>query len=81
MSPTKFYLDSQDNHLHIWQLNDNDIYLEAHVDFDEDLKLSQVCQVMKQIRLLLKDTFNIHHTTLQPEFGVSDSKHLVVDDR
>lgn len=69
------------HHMHLWQLNDNEIYLEAHVDFDQDLQLSQVCSVMKQIRLLLRESFNIHHTTLQPEYGVTDSKHLVVDDR
>ena len=69
------------HHMHIWQLNENEVYLEAHVDFDKDLKLSQVCRVMKNIRKKLKDHFNIYHTTLQPEFGVADSKYLVVDDR
>ena len=68
------------HHMHVWQLNDNEVYLEAHVDFGQDLKLSQVCSVMKNIQQLLEETFNISHTTLQPEFGVSDPKHLVVDD-
>jgi cobalt-zinc-cadmium efflux system protein len=68
------------HHMHLWQLNDNEIYLEAHIDFTKDINLSQVCRIIKQIRLLLKDSFNIYHTTLQPEFGVTDSKHLVVEE-
>ncbi|MBU3914958.1 cation transporter, partial [bacterium] len=69
------------HHIHLWQLNDTDIFLEAHVDFKEDLRLSQVCQKLALIRKLLKDSFNINHVTLQPEFGVTDEKKMIVNDR
>ncbi len=68
------------HHMHLWQLNDTIIHLEAHVDFKEDLALSQVCQIMKKVRELLKEKFNITHATLQPEFGVKDTKSLIVDE-
>ena len=28
--------------MHVWQLNDNEIHLEAHFDFKEDIKLSML---------------------------------------
>ncbi len=68
------------HHIHLWQLNDTDIFLEAHVDFKEDMQLSLVCQKLSQIRKLLKDSFGINHVTLQPEYGVMDEKQLIVDD-
>ncbi len=69
------------HHIHIWQLNDSDIFFEAHVDFVEDLQLSQICQELSRIRKLLKESFSINHVTIQPEYGVKDKKHLVVDER
>ena len=65
------------HHLHVWQLNDTEIHLEAHIDLKKDLVLSQVCRVISDINQMLKEVFRITHTTLQPEFGVLDPKQLV----
>ncbi len=69
------------HHLHVWQLNDKEVQLEAHIDFKEDITLSKVCEITGQIKRLLKDRFQIEHTVLQPEFGVVDAKQFVVDER
>ncbi len=69
------------HHLHLWQLNDKDIHLEAHLDFNEDIKLSEVSQVIQSVRGILRDKFAIEHVILQPEFGVQDEKDLIVDER
>ncbi|OUR92034.1 cation transporter [Gammaproteobacteria bacterium 42_54_T18] len=68
------------HHLHIWQLNDKDIHLEAHLDFSKDIKLSEVSKVIERANTVLQDKFNISHSLLQPEFGVQDSKTFIVDD-
>jgi len=69
------------HHLHIWQLNDKDIHLEAHLDFSEDIQLSEVSKVILNVKVLLREKFHISHSVLQPEFGVDDSKDLIVDER
>lgn len=67
------------HHLHVWQLNDTEIHLEAHIDLKDDLPISQVSQIMEELTKKIKEAFQITHTTLQPEFGVHDDKKLVVD--
>ena len=69
------------HHLHIWQLNDKDIHLEAHLDFNEDIRLSEASEVINSASVLLQEKFDIRHSMLQPEFGVNDSKDLIIDER
>ncbi|MGK0291212.1 MAG: cobalt-zinc-cadmium efflux system protein, partial [bacterium] len=47
------------HHVHVWQINDNEIHLEAHVDFEDDLSLSKANLILKQIRGILHDHFGI----------------------
>ncbi len=56
------------HHVHVWQLDDKQINIEAHVNFNEDLKLSEVNDVLHKIEHLLDEKFDINHVTLQPEF-------------
>ena len=65
------------HHVHIWKLNDNDIHFESHIDFIDDLKLSEVTTVSSKIENLLKNKFKISHITLQSEFGKNDHKDLI----
>jgi len=69
------------HHLHIWQLNDKDIHLEAHLDFSENIRLDEVSKIIERANILLREEFDIKHTVLQPEFGVLDSKILIADER
>jgi len=66
------------HHIHIWRLNDHDIFLEAHIDFSNNLKLETVTKKLEKIEELLKSKFNISHITLQPEFNRNDKKDLVI---
>lgn len=65
------------HHLHIWQLNDKNIHLEAHVDFGKDIKLSEVSDIIERANTILRDRFNISHTVLQPEFDVQGTTGLL----
>ncbi len=66
------------HHIHIWRLNDHDIFLEAHIDFTNNLKLDTVTKKLEQVEELLKSKFHISHVTLQPEYNRDDNKDLVV---
>lgn len=65
------------HHVHVWQLDDNQIHFEAHVDFKENLTLEEVNLILLRIRKILHDKFDIEHVTLQPEYKVCDKKDLI----
>jgi cobalt-zinc-cadmium efflux system protein len=65
------------HHVHVWQIDTNQISFEGHVDFVENLSLQKVNLVMEDIREILHKEFNINHVTLQPEFNSDDKKDLI----
>ena len=54
------------HHIHIWHLDEHRIALEAHVVVTAD-KLKEVEVIKDKLKLLLKDEFNITHSTLEFE--------------
>jgi cobalt-zinc-cadmium efflux system protein len=68
------------HHVHVWQLTDKEIHLEAHIDFKEDLKLSKASEITSQAVQLLRNKFKIKHAILQPEIGSDDSKLIIIDE-
>ncbi|MCH7523533.1 MAG: cation transporter [Bacteroidetes bacterium] len=68
------------HHIHIWQLNEQEIHLEAHIDFNKDILISQFDVVLHKIEELLYHKFEINHVNIQPEFGKCDSKDVIVQD-
>jgi len=68
------------HHVHIWQLNEAEIHLEAHIDFTEDIRLSQFDNILAQIEEEVYHKFGINHVNIQPEFGKCDSKLIIVQD-
>ncbi|MGI9550096.1 MAG: cation diffusion facilitator family transporter [Aurantibacter sp.] len=68
------------HHVHIWQLNEDEVHLEAHIDFNDDIKLSEFDTILEEIEEELYHNHGINHVNIQPEFGKCDSKHLIVQD-
>lgn len=68
------------HHIHIWQLNEREIHLEAHIDFNSDIPLSAFHQSLSRIEQVLEEKFGINHITLQPEYGRNDPKPVIVQD-
>jgi len=68
------------HHIHIWGLNDDEYHLEAHLDFTEDISLSEFDVILDQIEKILHDKFEINHVTIQPEFNKKDPKEIIVQD-
>jgi cobalt-zinc-cadmium efflux system protein len=65
------------HHIHSWMLTDREVHLEAHVELNEDLKISQVKQIQNKIEHLLRKDFEISHITLQFEFDSDHSPSLI----
>lgn len=68
------------HHVHVWQLNEEETHLEAHIDFNKDIKLSEFESILETIEIILYDEFGINHYNIQPEFGKSDAKDVIVQD-
>ena len=65
------------HHLHAWQLNDYDTYFEAHVEFVNDLRISESCDLLNIMKEELEKKFNIRHSTFQSEFELQCDKDLI----
>ncbi len=68
------------HHVHIWQLNEEETHLEAHIDFLEDIRLSTFDGILDEIEELVYREHGINHVNIQPEFGKCDSKKVIVQD-
>lgn len=68
------------HHVHIWQLNEDEVHMEAHIDFREDIKLSQFDAILEEIEEHVYHKHGINHVNIQPEFDKCDSKSIIVQD-
>lgn len=64
------------HHVHVWRLDDHEMILEAHLDLDEDFRISRFELILDKVDLLL-DGYQIHHFNIQPEWERSDEKSLI----
>jgi cobalt-zinc-cadmium efflux system protein len=65
------------HHIHLWQIDDKTVNLEAHLQFKEDVKLSESNRVVNTINALLQETFDINHTIFQTEFNTDHPPDLL----
>ena len=54
------------HHVHAWMIDEHHIIFSAHLNCD-DLKLSQVEKIYRQVEKILRDKYGICHITLQAE--------------
>lgn len=68
------------HHIHIWNLNDDELHLEAHLDCSKDIKMSEFNILLDKVEQVLFHQFHINHINIQPEFKKEDSKDFIVQD-
>ena len=68
------------HHVHIWNLSDDELHLEAHLDLKEDISTTEFNSLLSKIENLLHEKFDINHVTIQPEFNKIDPKEVIVQD-
>lgn len=68
------------HHVHIWNLSDNELHLEAHLDLEENISIRVFNDLLLEIEQVLHDEFNINHVTIQPEYKKEDPKEVIVQD-
>lgn len=65
------------HHIHAWMLTDQEVHLEAHVELQSDLKLSQVKRIQEKIEKTLRREFKVLHITLQFEYNTNHASSLI----
>ena len=68
------------HHVHVWQLNEDETHFEAHIDFNNDISLSEFDAILVTIEELLYQKFHINHVNIQPEYGKCGPKDIIVQD-
>ncbi|MCJ7691514.1 MAG: cation diffusion facilitator family transporter, partial [Clostridiaceae bacterium] len=57
------------HHIHVWALNENTIFFEAHVNLKNDILIGETTVIYEKIEHELKEHFGISHITIQLEFN------------
>lgn len=68
------------HHVHIWQLNEDEVHLEAHIAFIHDINLSKFDSILQKIEEKVYHDFGITHVNIQPEFSKCDGDDIIVQD-
>jgi len=65
------------HHVHLWQLNDKDLFFEAHIDLEMNISITEFQEILMVIETILHNR-NITHFNIQPEYNRDDSKNLII---
>jgi cobalt-zinc-cadmium efflux system protein len=65
------------HHVHAWNLDDQSIHFECHVDLDDNYRIGEAEKIYRKVELLLKEKYNITHVTIQLEYQFCDNKDLI----
>lgn len=69
------------HHAHLWSITEDDIFLEAHINMSEDIRLSESCRLQGTIKQLLKTKYGITHVTLQIEYDQCKNVPLIHEEK
>lgn len=65
------------HHVHAWNLSDQDIHFECHVDLTSDIRISETEIIQDAINEMLKEKFRITHVTIQYEYNCCSDKNMI----
>jgi cobalt-zinc-cadmium efflux system protein len=65
------------HHIHVWNLSDQDIHFECHIDLKSDVRISQTEHNKTLVQEILLKKFNINHVTIQYEYNFCDDKGMI----
>jgi|SRR5690554_5480110 len=68
------------HHIHIWEVNEEEVHLEAHMEFYNNISIAEFNFILEKVEVMLNEEFGINHITIQPEFEKDDPKDIIVQD-
>ncbi|CZR05661.1 cation diffusion facilitator family transporter [Trichococcus collinsii] len=67
------------HHVHIWALDENTVFFEAHVNLQNDILVSELSGIYEKLEQVLKVRFGVTHLTIQFEYNCCDDAGRVID--
>jgi len=64
------------HHVHLWRLDEHDIFLEAHIDV-RDMSVSETTAILNKLEHELHEHFGVTHTTIQFECNHCQTQVMV----
>lgn len=65
------------HHVHVWNLNDQEIHFECHIELNNDLRISETETIKEHIHDILLNHFGITHVTIQYGYRCCDDKSMI----
>ncbi len=65
------------HHVHAWNMNENEVHFECHIDLVKNISVHETGPITEKIKLLLKQKYHVHHTTIQYEYDTCHDKDLI----
>jgi len=65
------------HHLHLWQLDEHRIHLEAHLGFNNNITIEESNKIIDSLERQLEEKFGISHVTFQCEYNRCESKEIL----
>ena len=67
------------HHVHFWQLNDKQLFFEAHIDLKQDISITKFQTILNEVEKVQKK-HHITHFNIQPEYQRCENSDLVVEE-
>mgnify|MGYP001148209770 CR=1 FL=1 len=67
------------HHIHVWNLNDQQVYFECHMDIQHDMALSKANELRLEAEEILLNDLGMSHVTIQMEYNCCADKSMVHD--
>ena len=71
---------NQLHHIHLWNLNDNQLHFEAHLECSDNMTIAEFNTIADEIKEILHHEFHISHCTIQPEFATKCTRDFIAQD-
>lgn len=68
------------HHIHIWEVNEQEVHLEAHMELNHNISITEFNTILEKVEHMMLEEFGINHLTIQPEFEKNDPKDIIVQD-
>lgn len=67
------------HHVHIWALDEETIFFEAHINLTNDILISEIPEVCENLEHKLEENFGVTHLTIQYEYNCCDTVGRVIN--
>jgi len=67
------------HHVHVWALDEETIFFEAHINLINDILISEIPEVSENMEHELKEKFGVTHITIQYEYNCCEDVGRVIN--